>query len=202
MKKTALSIIAVMLAVTAVAQLPEKAEDISPLLYGESIPGATLKAADGNEHSLQSLMEEKPTVLLFYRGGWCPYCNRHLAEIRDVEEEVTNLGFHIIGISPDSPENIRQTGNDKNLKYRLFSDGDGTLIKKTGLAFQAPAKYGDMLKENSGGGNKEGFLPVPAVFVVNQKGVIQFEYINPDYSTRLSGGLLLAVLKELRGELK
>jgi hypothetical protein len=40
-------------------------------------------------------------------------------------------------------------------------------------------------------------LPVPGVFVVNDKGVINFEYINPDYSTRLSGELVMAVLKAL-----
>lgn len=76
--------------------------------------------------------------------------------------------------------------------------GDGKLSKAVEIAYQGPEKYGDMLKKNSDGLNDEGFLPVPAVFVVDDQGVIHFEYINPDYTTRLSGDLLLAVLKTLK----
>ncbi|RCW38325.1 peroxiredoxin-like family protein [Marinilabilia salmonicolor] len=201
MKKTGLLIFAALLAVSATfAQLPDKAEDISPLLYGEKIPNADLVEADGSSHQLYSLIQEKPSVLLFYRGGWCPYCNRHLAEIRDVEQQVEELGYQILAVSPDSPENLKVTDKDQQLNYRLFSDANGELCKKAGIAFKAPDKYGSMLKEKSGGQNDEGLLPVPAVFVVDHDGVILFEYINPDYSTRLSGGLLLAVLNQFSSE--
>lgn len=201
MKKTGLFIFTTLFAVSATfAQLPEKAEDISPLLYGEKIPNAILVEAGGNSHQLHSLIKEKPSVLLFYRGGWCPYCNRHLAEIQEVEQQVAGLGYQILAISPDSPKNLKVTGKDQNLNYRLFSDANGELCKKTGIAFKAPEKYGNMLIEKSGGQNEEGFLPVPSVFVVDHEGVILFEYINPDYSTRLSGGLLLAVLRQFSFE--
>jgi len=202
MKKTVLSIVTILLAMaTTLAQLPEKAEDISPLLYGETIPDATLLAPDGTGHQLYSLIKEKPSVLLFYRGGWCPYCNRHLAEIQEVEDDVKDLGYQIIAISPDSPENLTNTDNEQELKYRLFSEAEGKLSKAVGIAFQAPKKYGDMLNNRSDGLNNEGFLPVPSVFVVNDEGVIKFEYINPDYSTRVSGKLLLAVLRVLHADI-
>ncbi|MFO8001747.1 MAG: peroxiredoxin-like family protein [Marinilabilia sp.] len=198
MKKYILLAIIAFLAASTNAQLPQKAEDISPLLFGETIPDVALTATDGTQHQLYSVIKEKPTVLLFYRGGWCPYCNQHLAEIQDVEDEVTQLGYQIVGISPDSPENLQNTDEEKELNYRLFSDGEGKLSKAVGIAYQGPEKYGDMLKKSSDGLNDEGFLPVPAVFVVDDQGVIHFEYINPDYTTRLSGELLLAVLKTLK----
>ena len=201
MKKTGLFIFTALLTVSATfAQLPDQAEDISPLLYGEKIPNAALVEADGSSHQLHSLIKERPSVLLFYRGGWCPYCNRHLAEIQEVEQQVANLGYQILAISPDSPENLKVTDKDQDLNYRLFSDANGELCKKAGIAFKAPEKYGNMLKEKSGGHNEEGFLPVPSVFVVDHEGVILFEYINPDYSTRLSGGLLLKVLSQFSSE--
>lgn len=62
---------------------------------------------------------------------------------------------------------------------------------------KAPDKYSGMLSEKSDGLN-DGFLPVPSIFVTDTSGKIAFEYINPDYKTRLSPGLLLAVLKELK----
>ncbi len=188
------------MATLAQSQLPLLPQDISPLLNGETVPDATLSGADGTNYQLHSLVKEKPTVLLFYRGGWCPYCNRHLSEIQGVEGEVGQLGYQIVAISPDSPENLKTTHDEKGVKYRLFSDANGDLIRSMGIAFKAPGKYLDMLNKKSGGYNQDGFLPVPAVFVVDEKGTILFEYINPDYKTRLSGGLLLAVLKELSKE--
>lgn len=182
-------------------QLPEKAEDISPLLIGEKVPAVTLVSSDGIKQNLTDLISSKPTVLLIYRGGWCPYCNAHLSDIQRAESEVLGLGYQIFAISPDSPENLKQSTEKQKLQYSLYSDADGKLIKALGIAFKALEGYSGMLNKSSGGFN-EGFLPVPAVFVVDTSGKIQFEYINPDYKTRLSAGLLLAVLKELKNEHK
>ncbi|MGQ1890538.1 peroxiredoxin-like family protein [Thermophagus sp. OGC60D27] len=178
------------------AQLPEKAEDISPLLNGESIPDVNVTSPDGKEHRLLDIVSQKPTVLLFYRGGWCPYCNAHLSEIQGVQEEVVNLGYQIVAISPDSPANLKVTDDKHTLNYSLFSDADGELIKAMGIAFKAPEKYSGMLLKHSAGLNP-GFLPVPSVFVVDTTGKIHFLYINPDYKTRLSGKMLLGVLESI-----
>jgi len=182
---------------SAPAQIPDKAEDISPLLIGEIIPDAVLKAPDASEHSILNILSKKPTVMIFYRGGWCPYCNNHLAEIQGVESEIIKLGFQIVAISPDSPENLQKTSGKSKLNYNLYSDGNGTFTKSLGIAFKAHEKDFDRLIKYSDGLN-EGFLPVPSVFVVDTSGKIQFEYINPDYKTRLGAGLLLAVLEELK----
>ncbi|MBS3774092.1 MAG: AhpC/TSA family protein [Bacteroidales bacterium] len=186
-----------MVQMQTVAQLPEKAEDISPLLYGEKIPEGLLKAPNGEKHQISGIIEKKPTVLLVYRGGWCPYCNAHLAEIQEAESEILSLGYQLIAVSPDSPENLQATDEKHRLNYSLYSDANGDFSKAMGLAFQPPERYQEMLEDRSNGKN-EGFLPVPAVFVVDTSGTILFEYINPDYSTRISAGLLLAVLNELK----
>lgn len=200
MKKLLISILAAGFAVlSASAQVPEKAEDISPLLIGENIPDVTLKATDGSTQQLHNIFGQKPTVLLFYRGGWCPFCNAHLSEIQEVQSEVLKSGYQIVAVSPDSPENLQATDEKQNLAYSLYSDAGGELIKAMGIAFKAPEKYAGMLSEKSDGLN-EGFLPVPAVFVVDTSGKIKFEYINPDYKTRLSAKLLLSVLENLEFE--
>jgi peroxiredoxin len=186
---------------STVAQIAEKAEDISPLLIGETIPDVQLKTSDGSNINIFDIIGKKPTVFLFYRGGWCPFCNLHLSEIQDVQNDIVNLGYQIIAVSPDSPENIRSTDDGQQLSYTLYSDGDSKFIKSMGLAFKAPEKYTGMLSERSNGQNN-GLLPVPSLFVVDTSGKILFEYINPDYKMRISPGLLLAVLKELKKDLK
>jgi peroxiredoxin len=178
------------------AQIAERAEDISPLLIGENIPNTQLIASDGSRHSVLNILSRKPTVILFYRGGWCPYCNAHLSDVREAEEQIIELGYQIIAISPDSPENLVHTGEKNELNYELFSDADGTFMKAMGVAFMAKERNLEKLMRYSDGANT-GFLPVPSVFITNTSGMILFEYINPSYKTRMSSRLLLAVLKNL-----
>lgn len=180
----------------AEAQIPGQAEDISPLLVGESLPNTELTSVDGSKHEILELAAKKPTVFLVYRGGWCPFCNAHLAEIQGVQSDIVELGYQILAVSPDSPENLINTVDDKQLSYRLFSDSNCDFIKAAGIAFQAPERSAERLVDWSGGLN-EGLLPVPSVFVTDREGKILFEYINPDYRTRISADLLIAVLKSL-----
>lgn len=176
------------------AQVAERAEDISPLLIGETIPPTGLYSMENKKILSDELFKEKPTVLLFYRGGWCPYCNAHLAAVGQITREIKALGYQILAVSPDSPEKLRESVEQQDLDYRLISDTQGKFSQAMGLAFRSPEKYRDMLSAFSGGGNT-GFLPVPALFIVDRDGTILFEYISPDYKNRIEAPLLLQVVQ-------
>jgi peroxiredoxin len=170
---------------------------ISPLLIGEKIPNVTLSDASDKKINLLEIAAQKPSVIVFYRGGWCPYCNLHLSELQTIESDIIKEGYQIIAISPDSPESLKASMSKNKLNYLLLSDNRTEAAKAFGLAFEAPDRYAEMLSKASAEQNKS-LLPVPAVFVVNSAGEILFEYISPDYKKRLKGSLLLAVLKELK----
>lgn len=178
------------------AQLPEKAEDVSPLLIGEVMPDHELVDTDGQTVSFHKLLKGKKTVLIFYRGGWCPYCNAHLAELGARESDILDLGFQIMAISPDAVDGLSKTGAKDEINYQLLSDANGSFSEAAGIAFKAPERYENRLFKVSNGENK-GHLPVPSVFVLDDKGQILFEYINPDYKQRMSAEMLIAVLKVL-----
>jgi len=170
---------------------------ISPLLIGEKIPNITLSDVSGKKLNLLEVATQKPSVIVFYRGGWCPYCNLHLSELQTIEPDIIKAGYQIIAISPDSPESLQASISKNKLNYLLLSDNHTEASRAFGLAFQAPDRYAEMLSKASAEQNKS-VLPVPAVFVINPAGEILFEHINPDYKKRLKGSLLLAVLKELK----
>jgi len=128
------------------AQVAATAEDISPLLIGEKIPEINITSIEGESKAITSVLEEQKSVLIIYRGGWCPFCNVHLAEVGQLEEEIRALGYQIIAISPDSPESLQASVDKQQLNYSLYSDAGGDLIKAMGLAFQAPENYGSMLQ--------------------------------------------------------
>lgn len=179
------------------AQIADKAEDISPLLIGEKIPDITLLSTTGKQETLATITGGKPSILLFYRGGWCPFCNKHLAEIETIQDKILKLGYQLIAISPDEPSKLIASSEKNKLKYSLYSDGNGAVAQAMGIAFKASERSLGRLSEYSAGQNT-GFLPVPSVFVINPDGVIAFEYINPDYKVRISSKLLLTVLENLK----
>jgi peroxiredoxin len=184
-----------------VAGVPLMPEDISPLLTGENIPQVTLVNAAGEPFNLNAAVASKPTILVFYRGGWCPYCSRQLAGLQDIENDLTKMGFQIIAISTDSPDNLKQSVSKEKLTYTLLSDADLAVSKQFGIAFKSPKSYNAFLPQTSGGKNVDKLLPVPSVFILSRKGNIRFEYINPDITQRLSPRLLKAAASSLYAEL-
>lgn len=177
--------------------VPQSATDIAPLLIGEKIPNVILKSTENADVQLSDLLKKKKSVLVFYRGGWCPYCNLHLQALAEAEKQILDQGFQIIAISPDAPANLKITAEKDKAKYTLLSDSKGELIKAIGIAFEAPENYKSVINVHSNGVNTN-FLPVPSVFVVNTENEILFEYISPDFKQRISTELLVSVLKNLK----
>jgi len=176
------------------AQLPVKAEDISPLLVGEVLPNVTLQTLENKPVGISTILRAKKTILIFYRGGWCPYCNLHLSEVGRIEKDLLALGYQVVAVSPDAPEKLKPSMDKMEISYTLLSDASGALTKGTGLAFKAPAGDYKFLADGQGK-NSELFLPVPSLFILNEKGEILFEYINPNFKKRINGYLLLAAAR-------
>ncbi len=171
--------------------VPASAEDIFPLSEGERAPNASLLGIKGESLELSDLYAEKPTVLIFYRGGWCPYCNTHLGEVAAAEPELNKLGYQILALSPDRPEKTQETLSQQKMNYQLLSDSTMEAAKAFGLAFRLDEKTLKMLSEygidiEEASGQSHHMLPVPAVYIVDTKGMIRFSHWNPDYKERLS----------------
>lgn len=191
-----LALFAIGLSVHAQNDLPKVATEIAPLLIGEKIPNFILKSVENTAVNLTELISKKRTVLVFYRGGWCPYCNAHLAALGEAEKQLLDLGYQIIAISPDAPKSLRVTDDQQKLNYVLLSDSTGELSRAVGIAFQAPENYKTIITKDSDGVNNS-FLPVPAVFILNTNAEIEFEHITPNFKNRISNDLLIAAAKSL-----
>lgn len=182
---------------TSAQEYPNNPEDISPLLIGETVPNSPLESPSGEKTTLNEIVSRKPTVLVFFRGGWCPFCNAHLLELRKVLTTINDLDYQLVAISPDSFKNLTKLVEKQDLNYYLYSDIEQKAMLDFGIAYKAPEKYVSTIKKYSEGRNVT-LLPVPAVFILNTDGTIQFEYINPDHTTRIKGNELVAQLKILK----
>ncbi len=180
--------------------LPDSAEDTHPLGVGQVVPDVTIKSADGAGMSLRKQMRAKPTVLIFYRGGWCPYCSAHLGELQKVEGELIALGYQILAISADEPKALRPTSEKMKLRYTLLSDEDMEASAAFGLAFRVSAetlaKYKEFGIELTAKHDGRYWLPVPAVYIADRDGKIVFAHADPNYRKRLPAADLLTAARE------
>ena len=178
-------------------RIPARAEDAEPIAVGTGAPDADLLDLNGKEVTFHALIAGKPTVLIFYRGSWCPYCNAHLSDLVTVEEQLRSLGYQIIAISPDRPEELNRMTTKDHLNYLLFSDPQAEAMKNFGVAYRVDdttianyKKFNVDLEHSSG--QTHHILPVPAVFIINRTGKIVFVHADPDYKVRMKGAEVLA----------
>jgi peroxiredoxin len=171
------------------------------LKAGDSVPDVALRNESGVEVRLRSLVSDKPAVLVFYRGGWCPFCTRHLGELAGIEADLKQAGAQMLAISMDSPENLKRTPGRDKLGYTLLSDSDAAAAKAFGIVFRVEdalvKKYKDSYKIDleAASGRDHHLLPHPAVFVAGTNGVIRFAHVNPDYKSRLEPKKILEAAK-------
>lgn len=58
--------------------IAESADRVTPLLVGQQIPDVKTTDTNGEAILLSDVINNKPTILFFYRGGWCPFCTQYL----------------------------------------------------------------------------------------------------------------------------
>jgi peroxiredoxin len=179
----------------AYADFAPSAAAAVPLQVGVQAPDFTAVRADGTPYTFAAAHLGHPVVLIFYRGGWCPYCNGQLADLRKVEPDLQAKGFEVVFVSTDRPELLYSSLKTQDIHYTLLSDGGLRAAQAYHVAFHlSDAEYAEELKwgvdlEKTTGG-REHALPVPSVFIIDKAGVIRFVYSNPDFRVRLGADTL------------
>lgn len=197
---------------TAFAEPETKSAEQAPapaampgLKVGDMAPDPQLAKPNGDPVQLSELHTRTPIVLVFYRGGWCPYCNKQLGAMQEQMESIAVLGAFVIAVTPEGPDQIAKTTTDQRLGYMILSDYKHEAAERFKIMFEmAPdlqekyKGYGVDLSEKNW--DKTWRLPHPAVYVIDTDGTIRYAYCNEDYKTRADPEAIKSVLKELAAE--
>lgn len=175
-------------------------------------PGLRLKEGDtaadfalpdiyGQTIQMSEVLKGNKVVLIFYRGGWCPFCNLQLRQYQDLISEFEACGAKIIAISPEVPDRVIMAAEKEGFKIQALSDLDNVVARKFTQMLRYEGKSFEKLKEigidlNEINQSESGEVPIPAVFVIGKDMRVLFARSEGgDYKKRVNPGEVLAVLK-------
>ncbi len=193
---------ALLLAGPALAQTPAAPLTASALAVGSVAPAFKGHDAAGRPVELRQLLKKGPVLLYFYRGQWCPYCNKQLSQLQDSLQMLTSRGAQVVVITPELQANIDKTVAKTKLSIPIVHDQDFAIMKAYKTAFtvddataQKYQGFGVDLKAANGAATN--VLPVPATYVIGRDGKIRYAFFDSDYRRRAS---VRAVAQALAGQ--
>jgi peroxiredoxin len=185
-------------AITLAAGAQERPEG---LFINSKAPDFSAKDQNGKTVSLRDLRKKGPVVLVFYRGNWCPYCNKELKNLQDSLQLLQDKKVTVVAVSPEAAEGIGETVKKTGATFPVIYDAEAKLAKAYQVAYtvdermvkRLQASQIDLAKINN---TKEApVLPVPAVYIINRDGSITYRYFNENYRERPTVSTLLEQIK-------
>jgi peroxiredoxin len=181
---------------------------IAPLGEGDAAPPFTALKADGSIYEFRPDAQERPLLVVFYRGGWCGACNQQLRDLAAVMPDIAALDVDVVFPNGDRPEILYSSLMPETkaaidgMNYLLVSDSDLEAASAFGIAYvladDVLARYRSRdhwdLEESSI--DHHDALPLPSIFLVGRDGRIEFEYHDPDPRVRLPADELLATIRQ------
>jgi peroxiredoxin len=161
------------------------------LFIQSKAPDFKAKDQNGKEVRLKDLLKKGKVVLIFYRGQWCPYCNRYLKKLEDSLQLIKDKGATVVAVTPELPESIAKTVEKTGVEYPVIYDEDLKIMKAYDVEFEVPenvlTRYrnsGIKLEENNG---KNGnYLPIPATYIIDKEQTVIYRFFESDYKKRPS----------------
>lgn len=179
------------------------AQEPMPLLVGSEAPRIEGTDHGDEAYSLSKSLESGPVVVVFYRGEWCSYCNRHMAALQEAFPEFQELGASLVAITPELPRYVQKTIKKSGASFSIVSDTDHKIMDRWNVSFtldefmyERYKAFG--IKIDRASGNKDRVLPVPATYIVGKDGKIEVVHFNKDYTERMPVSEILIELERLR----
>lgn len=182
----------------------EKYDGKTKLKEGDKVSDFELPNVQGNNIKLFDLLRHEKVILIFYRGGWCPFCNLQLRQYQTAMPQFSVYGAKIVAVSPEIPDRNLSEEEKMDLKFEVLSDVGNTIAKKFTSVLKYEGKSAERLKRigidlseiNQSVG---GEVPIPAVFVIGQDHQILFaKSEGGDYKKRVEPKEVLDILKKLK----
>lgn len=161
------------------------------LKVGDVAPMFAAKDQNGKTVDLKQALKNGPVVMLFYRGQWCPFCNKQLSHFADSLSMLTAKGASILAITPETADNVKKTIEKNKSSFPVLEDVGMLIMKQYKVNFAVDentiTKYkGYGIDFDKANGSNGANLPVPATYIIGKDGIIKYVFFNTDYRKRAS----------------
>ena len=186
----------------SIAELRRSKSMKTVLRSGKRAPDFKLLDQSGSTVNLNKLLEQGPVVIVFYRGSWCHYCNLALLSLSEISSQIDDLGVKLVAITPEIGDGIHKIAAKVSPSFFILSDPDGKVASNYGLNFRVPDQVNEIYSQmgislSKANRNSKQRLPIPATYIVDQTGLIKFDFVDADYKVRVDKQELLQSLQNL-----
>ncbi|OCQ21047.1 hypothetical protein A7985_14800 [Pseudoalteromonas luteoviolacea] len=166
----------------------------------EPMPNGTLFDNKGHAVKLHALLQ-RPLIITFFRGGWCPYCMLELQAWQQLMNQQP-LKPNLIAVSGETQSFTEQVQHDNALSFPVLIDPNFSVMEQFGLVYevndalkQVLLKWGVDLTERTA--LKEFVLPIPATYIIDSDGIVQYAFVEEDYTSRAEPSEVLTIYQQL-----
>lgn len=169
------------------------------LKANEPAPDFLLPEANGKLVSSLELRQTAPLIVTFVYGTWSPLCAAGLHALHAATFKIRAAGARAIAITPETGGLPRNFKRDHQLDLEILSDVDLGVSLSFGLVSVVPAEVKSRLLHCGLDLFAPPFwlLPMPATYVLDQRGIIRRACVGPDSFTGAKTETVLAALSEL-----
>lgn len=145
---------------------------------------ATVGTSDHESFDLADHVGDGAVVLAFFPGAFTPPCTNEMVALQEHTDEFEGAGATVFGVSADSPFSQGAFREEHGLEFDLISDMGGDAIREFGLEIDIPdlGLYG---------------IANRSVFVLDEDGVVTYEWVADDPTNEPEYEELLAAVKEV-----
>lgn len=173
------------------------------LSLGSKVESVDLKTTAGKKYVLASAWQDKPALIIFYRGGWCPYCNMQMRELSQNHAKFDEAGIQLVAISVDQADAAALTSSTYQIPFPVLSDSELVALNTFNVAMPLDAEtlsrykaYGIVPSDWSG--KNHNTIAVSSAFIIDTQGRVRFSHATSDYKSRPSPEQLLHVIELLK----
>ncbi|BFM12219.1 peroxiredoxin-like family protein [Simiduia litorea] len=174
-----------------------KLEDGYGLNVGDIMPSFVLKTHTGEPAQSSELLARAETLLvIFYRGGWCPYCNLQIRQLTESYSQFKQRKVLPVLISADKIDAAALAQSRYEIPFPVLSDPDlvahkdfRVVMSLTPELYETYKGYGIDVEQWSGRDHHQ--FAVASAFLVDAQGKVKWAHASLDYKQRPSVAQLL-----------
>jgi peroxiredoxin len=147
---------------------------------GRIAPNFTLVDTTGTSHTLLQAAAERPIILVFYRGDWCPWCQIQMKQLAGVYQELQERGVALWAISPQTQEKNSAFKAKREIPFPILDDSALEVIRGWGLEDEL-----DPVQEH---------IPYPTTYIIDKGGRVHWRRLGQRPDDRPTPGEIMAAL--------